>query len=143
MHHCGGLKKELLNRSRVLYWRRYSKSKLRWPLSLFLPSLIFLERNHRNRAIHGLLYLLDMKEKIKVTIMGDMYESTLKVNFLIKYIQVTWKLTRNVTNTVFTTFKHYYLIKTAIFYISLSPIIIRACIPGQSAFLGDDSTISK
>ena len=57
-----------------------------------------------------------MKEKIKVTIMGDMYESTLKVNFLIKYIQVTWKLTRNVTNTVFTTFKHYYLIEIAIFY---------------------------
>ena len=84
-----------------------------------------------------------MKEKIKVTIMGDMYESTLKVNFLIKYIQVTWKLTRNVKNTVFTTFKHYYLIKTAIFYISLSPIIIMACIPGQSAFLGDDLTILK
>ena len=84
-----------------------------------------------------------MKEKIKVTIMGDMYESTLKVNFLIKYIQVTWKLTRNVTNIVFTTFKHYYLIKTAISYISLSPIIIRACIPGQSAFLGDDLTIMK
>ena len=84
-----------------------------------------------------------MKEKIKVTIMGYMYESTLKVNFLIKYIQVTWKLTRNVTNTVFTTFKHYYLIKIAIFYISLSPIIIRACIPGQSAFLGDDLTILK
>ena len=57
-------------------------------------------------SAHGLLYLLDMKEKIKVTIMGDMYESFLKVNFLIKYIQLTWKLTRNVTNTVFTTFKH-------------------------------------
>ena len=65
---------------------------------------------------HGLLYLLDMKGKIKMIIMGAMYESTLKVNFPIKYIQVRLISTRIVTNTVFTTFKHYYLIKTAIFY---------------------------
>ena len=77
-----------------------------------------------------------MKEKIKVTIMGAMYESTLKVIFPIKYVQVRLILTRIVTNTIFATFKHYYLINTAIFYISLSLIVIRACIPGQFAFFG-------
>ena len=84
-----------------------------------------------------------MMGKIKVTIMGAMYESTLKVNFPIKYIQVRLISTRIVTNTVFTTFKHYYLIKTAIFYVSLFPIIIRACIPGQFAIFGGDLTILK
>ena len=84
-----------------------------------------------------------MKEKLKVTIMGAMYERTLKVNFSIKYIQVRLISTRIVTNTVFTTFKHYYLIKIAIFYISLSPIVIRACILGQFAIFGGDLTFLK
>ena len=84
-----------------------------------------------------------MKEKIKVTIMGAMYESTLSVNLPTKYIQNTWISIKIVTNLTVTSFKQYYLIKTAIFYISLSPIVIRACIPGKFAFLGDDLTILK
>ena len=63
-------------------------------------------------------YISGHEEKIKVTIMGAMYESTLKVNFDIKYIQNTWISMKIFTNfTVTTFFKQHYL-KKAFFYIS-------------------------
>ena len=48
---------------------------------------------------------------------------------LIKCIQNTLISIRNVINHVVTTFKEHYLIKATIFYMSLSPLVIRTCIP--------------
>ncbi len=56
---------------------------------------------------HGLLYLLDMKEKIIMPIMGDTYRAIGMSYVPIKYIQNTLVSIRNATKHAVTTFKQH------------------------------------
>ena len=79
---------------------------------------------------------LDMKEKVKVSIMGSMCQSTLKANFSIYPLEIGSEYMFISTNFVIAIFKQHHLIKTAIFYKPLSPIVIRTVIPVNLHFLG-------
>ena len=77
-----------------------------------------------------------MKEKVKVSIMGSMYQSTLKANISIYPHEIDSEYMFISTNFVIAIFKQHHLIKTAIFYKPFSPIVIRTVIPVNLHFWG-------
>ena len=81
-------------------------------------------------------YTSGQEGKIKVSIMGSMYQSTLKANVSICPHEINSEYMFISTNFVIAIFKQHHLIKTAIFCKPLSPIVIRTVIPIDLHFWG-------
>ena len=81
-------------------------------------------------------YTSGQEGKIKVSIMGSMYQSTLKANVSICPYEIDSEYMFISTNFVTTIFKQHHLIKTAIFYKPFFPIVIRTVIPEICIFWG-------
>ena len=77
-----------------------------------------------------------MKEKIKMSIMGSMCQSTLIANVSIYPHEINSEYMFVSTNFVIAIFKQRHLIKTVIFYKPFSPIVIRTVIPVNLHFWG-------